>query len=195
MVLLELNNTIYMGDYMIYSLYNSIQREDNDLRIDLRPKVYDKNNNNSQLITFPYGTSIPVDYNGVLPRRANRRLTKYEVENCVQIALTWKLDWDFYVKGGSLSNFEAHLNNIELVLEPFEGADTGSADLSCLSLSAMISDTPILHRSNNTAKEKIIDKDMYFTVGVLKIKSFPSSSPKKLSAIWGIWLNTEIKSL
>ena len=45
-VLLEHNNTIYMGNNMIDSLANPIQCEDNDVRIDLRSKVYYPNNNN-----------------------------------------------------------------------------------------------------------------------------------------------------
>ena len=56
-----------MGDYMIYYLDNPIQCEDNDVRMDLCPKVYEYNNNDAQSINFPDGTSIPVHYNGVLP--------------------------------------------------------------------------------------------------------------------------------
>ena len=67
MVLIEHNNTIYLGKDMIDSLANPIQYEDNDVRGNLRPKVYDLNNNNSKSITFPDGTSILVEYNGVLP--------------------------------------------------------------------------------------------------------------------------------
>ena len=67
LLFLEHNTTIYMGGDMIDSLANTIQCEDNDVRFNLRPKVYHPNNNNTQLITFPDGTSIPVNYNRVLP--------------------------------------------------------------------------------------------------------------------------------
>ena len=40
MVLLEHNNTIYMGYDMIDSLANPVQCEYNDVIIDLRPKLY-----------------------------------------------------------------------------------------------------------------------------------------------------------
>ena len=46
---------------MINSLAKPIQCEDNDVIIDLRPKLYYPNNNNAQLITFPDGTSITVE--------------------------------------------------------------------------------------------------------------------------------------
>ena len=45
---LEHNNTIYMVDYVINFLANPIQCKDNDVRIDLHPKVYYSNNNNTQ---------------------------------------------------------------------------------------------------------------------------------------------------
>ena len=57
---------------MIYSLAKPIQSEDNDVKVDLRPKVYYPNNNNAQSITFPVGTSIPVDYYRVLPYKAEK---------------------------------------------------------------------------------------------------------------------------
>ena len=62
MVLLEHNNTIYMGNNMINYLDNPIKCDDNDVIIDLRPKLYYPNKNNAQSITFPCGTSIPVEY-------------------------------------------------------------------------------------------------------------------------------------
>ena len=82
MVFIEHNCTIYIGDDMIDSLDNPIQCEFNYVRVNLRPKLYYPNNNNAQLITFPDGTSIPVDYNGFLPCVAVCRTTKYKVENC-----------------------------------------------------------------------------------------------------------------
>ena len=60
-VLFEHNHTIYMGDNMIDSLCNPIQYEDNDVIVDLSPKVYYSNNDNSNLITFLGGNSIPVE--------------------------------------------------------------------------------------------------------------------------------------
>ena len=82
MVFLEHNNTTYMGDGMIDSLANPNKCEDNDVRVDLSPKVYDPNNNNTHQINFPDGTSISVEYNGVLPCISVRKPTKYEDENC-----------------------------------------------------------------------------------------------------------------
>ena len=76
MFLIEKNNTIYMGKDMINSFSNLIQCEDNDVRIFFHPKLYDTNNNYSQSVTFPDGTSISVGYNGVLSCIAVSKPTK-----------------------------------------------------------------------------------------------------------------------
>ena len=83
---------------------------------------------------------------------AIRRPIKYEVENCEQITLTSKFDWDTYGKGGSSSKVEAQSNIIELVLESFEGTYPISSDISGLIIGSMIYDTPVFHNSNNTEK-------------------------------------------
>ena len=59
-VFIEQNNKIFMGDNMIDSLDKPIGCEDNDVRVDLRSKIYYPHNNNSQSINFSDGTSIPV---------------------------------------------------------------------------------------------------------------------------------------
>ena len=59
----------------------------------------------------------------------------------------------------------------------------------------MISDTPFLHQSNNTVKEKRNYEDMYFLVGAVKAKYYPSLSPEKLIKMWEDGLNTVIKTL
>ena len=105
-----------MGDEIIDSLVDPIQCEDNSVRVNLCPKVYDLNNNNETLITFLDGNSIPVDYGGVLPCISVRKPTKYEVENYEQIALVSKFNCDPYGKVGSLYKVESHLNDIESVL-------------------------------------------------------------------------------
>ena len=102
-----------MGYDMIDSFTNPIQCEDNYVRVDLRPKLYYPNKNNSHSIPFPDVDSIVVEYNSVIPGIVVCRPTKYKVENCEQIFLTSKFDWDPYVKGGSFSKVEDNLNGIE----------------------------------------------------------------------------------
>ena len=193
-VWLEHNNTIYKGDNMIDSLDNPIQCEDNYTRIDLHPKVYNLNNNKNQSINFSDGTLIPINYNEVLPSISIHKPTNYEIENCEKIALTSKPDWDPYGKGGSFYKVEAHLNDIEAVMESFEGTDNISSKISCLSIGAMIFDTPVLHQSKNTTKDKRNYEDMYYTVGAVKAKSLPSLILERFIRIWDIELKNAIKT-
>ena len=116
MVFLEHNNNIYMGDNMIDSLANPIQCEDNYVRFELRRKLYYPYNNNAHFITFPDDFN-PSWVQWIFPCITVHKPTKYEVENCEQIALTSKLDWDAYGKWGSFSKVESHSNDIESVLE------------------------------------------------------------------------------
>ena len=77
MVFLKHNNTIYTGNDIIDTLDNPIQCEYNDMRVDLCLKSNDPNNNNTQSITFSYGTLIPVDYYIAIPCISVRKPTKY----------------------------------------------------------------------------------------------------------------------
>ena len=68
----------------------------------------------------------------------------------------------------SFSKVEAHSNDIEYILESFEGTDNISSEFSCSILGAMMLDIPVFNQSNNTAKKKMDDEYMYCTVGLVK---------------------------
>ena len=74
-VILESNNSIYMGSEMDNSLLNPIQMEENDVKVDIRPSTYYPNVVDAQTVIFKDGTRIPILYNGVLPYIAARRPT------------------------------------------------------------------------------------------------------------------------
>ena len=75
-IILESNNSIYLGDQMQDSLMNPIQAEENGTKIDLRPSRYYPNDWSAQKMTFDDGTVIPIQYDGVLPYLPIRRPTK-----------------------------------------------------------------------------------------------------------------------
>ena len=52
-IILRLNNTIYMGEHMNDCLANPIQLLEGDTRIDLRPRKFYPQDNETQTITFP----------------------------------------------------------------------------------------------------------------------------------------------
>ena len=87
-ILLECNNSIYLGDKMSDSLMNPIQAEEIGVRVDTRPKRYYPDEIGCQSLQFPDGTIIPVLYDGVLPYIPIRRPTKEEVHHCRQLELS-----------------------------------------------------------------------------------------------------------
>ena len=97
-ILIEHNNTIYMGDNMDDSLSNSIQSEEAGDVIGLQPKYYYKDEEHAQTITFPDGTVIPILYDGSLPFIPVRGPTPSEIENCRRLQLISRDDWDPYHK-------------------------------------------------------------------------------------------------
>ena len=109
--------------------------------------------------------------------------------------MTSKLYWFSFGKGGSSYKVEHHLNDIELIIESFEGTYPISANLSYLSLGVMISDTPVFHQLNNTENKKRYDEDMECKVGAVKDKYLPLLNLEKLNSMWGIRLKNTIKNL
>ena len=87
---LECNNAIYLGDKMTDSLMNPIQAEESDVRVDLRPSRYYPDPH-AQSISFPCGTTIPVQYDGALPFIPIRRPTPDEIHNAPRLVLSAKL--------------------------------------------------------------------------------------------------------
>ena len=63
-IILEHNNTIYMGDMMEYPLTNTLQSEDNGIHIEIGAYPDDSG---AQNVTLPYDTIIPIIYDHVIP--------------------------------------------------------------------------------------------------------------------------------
>ena len=106
-VILESNNSIYMGSEMDNSLLNPIQMEENDVKVDIRPSTYYPNVVDAQTVIFEDGTRIPILYDGVLPYIAARRPTPEEIDSCPRLALTSRDDWNPFLLGGSFSRLSS----------------------------------------------------------------------------------------
>ena len=78
-IVLECNNSIYLGDKMSDSLMNPIQAEEAEVRVDTRPKRYYPHDIGCQCLTFPDGTIIPVLYEVVLPYIPTRSPTQLKL--------------------------------------------------------------------------------------------------------------------
>ena len=99
-LLLEHNNTMYLGEDLNDSLTNPIQSEESDFRVDISPKVIFKEER-SQSVTFPDDTIIPLMYDGVLPYIPIRRPTSNGIPSCRRLAMSSRFDWDPHAGKGS----------------------------------------------------------------------------------------------
>ena len=57
-ILIEHNNTIYMGDIMEYYLANNLQSEESGIHIDIFPKKYYPDGSGSQIVTLPVSSPV-----------------------------------------------------------------------------------------------------------------------------------------
>ena len=101
---IECNNSIYLGEDMVDSLVNPIQCKDNDVCVDLRPRAYYPSASSAQSIMFEDGTSLQLEYDGVLPYLQVCRPTPDEIHYCKRLQMTSKDDWDPQALG-SFSRF------------------------------------------------------------------------------------------
>ena len=179
-ILLENNNTIYMGHNMTDSLLNPIQCEDNDVHIDVRPqKFYPKITDEVQRITFDDGFSIPILYNGVLPYIPVRRPTSIEIHTITdRRQLTSTFDWNPQEFDELITPVTTNIN--------FVTHDFINDDLNCQFLSTMLSFTPTLVSTS---------EDDYATVMAINFKKKKSITPEQLSKLWHIGIKTAERTL
>ena len=141
-LLIEHNNTIYLGDTMQDSLSNPMQSEEISIRIDLRPRHYYDENCQAQTITFPNGMVLPILYEGVMPYVPVRRPILFEIENSTRLVLTSRDDRDPY----HLQNWWAIVNSHPSSHTLYTDADPISIEL----MSCRISERAISHQLLHT---------------------------------------------
>ena len=124
-----------------------------------------------------------------------QKTTNYKVDNFEKIDLNSKLDRYTYGKGGSFSKVESHSNNIELVLESFEGRHHISDKLSCLSIG------PIIYRYYCSAsvqqygkEEKVLRRHVMYIMHSQR-QIFDVTESRKVDQDEGIAMKTAINTL
>ena len=81
-IILEHNNTIYMGNDIFDSLYNPIQSKESDNRVDLISKYNKGYQEGFQSAILKNGTVITILYDGVLPCITARPPIHEEIYEC-----------------------------------------------------------------------------------------------------------------
>ena len=188
-ILLEYNNTIYMGSDMDDSLCNPIQLEENNVRVDLRPKAYYPSESGAQSITFSNDFSIPIDYDGVLPCISIRRPTAHELATCERLQLSSKYDWDPYKFKSSFCATSTRNNDIfEMYLDYNDNTDPISSELSFMSINTFIANSEPTYLPN-------LDAENHSSIHAVKRATSSSLSPQELSKLWRIGLKTASDTL
>ena len=189
-ILLECNNSIYLGDDMDDSLINPIQCEDNGVREDTRPKSFYPGEENAQSIVFDDGTKIPIVYSGVLPYIPVRRPTPQEVQDCRRLSLTSRYDWDPFMLEGSFARMSTD-STVELYLEPYvDHMDPIAMNLMSSQLSSMLSMNQLLH-----CNEDENDMSTFSTIGKIQSSRSKAMTPEDLCKILHIGLATAKRTL
>ena len=187
-ILLEVNNAIYLGDRMSNSLMNPIQAEEIGVRVDVRPKRYYPHDIGCQCLTFSDGTIIPVLYEGVLPYVPVRRPTKEEIHHCRRLELSSRAPWDPFLLDG---HFSAFINGYEpdmaQLYDDVESYDAVASELMSTQLSTILSMRSMVEYDEVS--------DRYCSISALNSTRCDSISPEELSRRLCIGLKTAARTL
>ena len=99
-LLLECNNSIYIGQKISDSLLNPIQAEEVGIYVDTWPRRYYPNDVECQSLHLPNVTIINVLYEGVLPYIPICPPTKEEFHHCWQFEMNSWIPWDPFLLNG-----------------------------------------------------------------------------------------------
>ena len=187
-LLLECNNSIYLGDKMGDSLMNPIQAEEVNVRVDTRPNRYYPHEIGCQRLAFPDGTIIPVLYEGVLPYVPVRRPTKEEVHSCRRLELSSRAPWDPFLLDGQFSavinGFSTNVNALHIELEPL---DPISSELMSTQISTIYSLQSMIEYDEDT--------DEFSSVAAINTSKSDAMTPEELSCRLCIGLKTAARTL
>ena len=187
-IVLECNNSIYLGDKMNDSLLNPIQAEEVGVRIDIRPRRYYPEDIGCQSIQFPDGTVIAVEYDGVLPFVTVRRPTKEEVHDCRRLAMSAREPWDPFMLTGEFCRLSTGLDDIDMVqiLDEVDSYDPVASELMSTQLSQILSLQSMIEE---------IEDDVFSSIHSLNTKRKDTMSPEELSKRLHIGLKTASRTL
>jgi hypothetical protein len=187
-LLLECNNSIYLGDKMGDSLMNPIQAEEVDVRVDTRPKRYYPHEIGCQCLTFQDGTIIPVIYDGVLPYVPIRRPTKEEVHSCRRLELSSRAPWDPFLLDGHFSTvINGAVTDVSALHVELEPLDPVASELMSTQISTIYSLQSMIEYNEET--------DGFSSTAAINSTMSDSITPEELSRRLCIGLKTAARTL
>ena len=185
--ILEINNALYLGEYMDHCLLCPNQCEENGIRIDLRPRFhYPESPTASTLASHENNFEVPLLHKGPMPYFNVRRPTKRELETCDVIQLTSVHEWDPY-------QMTQHLS-------PIVSQMTKTATISTLESSCDISDQLLHVDLYNRLVSCICVDDSYISsttrqVSAIATRKRDKLTPEQLMKMWHIGFATAKRTL
>ena len=187
-IILEANNSIYLGEKMEDSLMNPIQAEEAGIRVDVRPKKYYPEDIGCQSLNFPDGTLIPILYDGVLPYVPIRRPTKEEIHSCRRLPLSERYPWDPFTLSGEFCAITSGMDNINMInlVDSIDSIDPVASELMSTQLATVLSMQSILEQTENGD---------FCSIHALNSRRKDTITPEQLSKQLNIGLNTATRTL
>lgn len=186
-ILLVHNNVIYLGDNMDGSLANPVQSEENGVRVDLRPRRYYPDDSTAQSITFDDGSSLPIEYHGVLPFLPVRRPTPDEIDCCERVHLTSPDLWDPFIVDANFCSSSFNTTDFNIFAMAMESSDPISSELH------MPLDIVLDNIVEISLPDEDTDPDTVISSVDTKFRS--KLDPSDLSRLWNIGLSTARRTL
>ena len=178
-LIIEHNNTIYLGGDMEDSLCDPIQSEEAGTKVDIRSRHYYEDSDGLQNINFPDGTIIPI-----LPYIPVRRPRTIEIDSYRRIRLTLRDHWDPFHFNSRLSTLTGEPNSTNSV--------TYTDPISLELMSCRSREKPSSHQLLHGVEQKdhTIDSLPFRTLGAFNSQQTDSLTPESLSMMWQIRLKT-----
>ena len=192
-LLLECNNSIYLGDQMEDSLLNPIQCEENDVRIDTRPKLYYPDEPSAQSVDFPDGTRLHILYDGVLPYLPVRRPTKEELHSCRRLEMSSRDCWDPFLINGSFSALAGEPTDTDqsYLQHNLDDTDPIGTHLMSMQLPSLLINSPLLHDVTPQDQEESV----FSTISKVNTRRRDTITPEALAKRLNIGLATAKRTL
>ena len=119
-IILEHNNTVYIGNDRVDFLTNPIQSEEYGNRVDLIPRDYYIYQEGFQYIILNDWTMIPILYYGILPDIPARETNPEEIYERERVKMSPQDPWDTYTEAGNFSSVSLDYFNIDEIAILYE---------------------------------------------------------------------------
>ena len=195
-IILIFNQSIYAGDHVVDSLINPIQCLFNDVKVDIRPKLFYPEDESAQCIQFD-DQIIGLEYKGPLPSFHVRRPTKEEFNTCEHYDMTSNNEWNPYDISCNISKVTGDIQNLSKSNEMSIQSDIyGIASfLTPMSPFSALDDFRYIKALYSAESDEPHFIDTESTLQAVQSKTRSILTPMELSKLWGIGLVTAKRTL